>query len=65
MRKARCSQRNLFEKAAPLTELQPELRSKLAPLLQALFAEAAGVRQGQIELTDCSSREDGDDQDNG
>jgi len=63
MRKARCSQRSLFEKAALLTELQPELRSKLATLLQALFVEAAGVRQGQIELTDCSGREGGDDQD--
>jgi hypothetical protein len=33
MRKARRTQRDLFHEAAQLTELRPDLRSRLAPLL--------------------------------
>ena len=46
-----------------LTELRPDLRTKLAPLLQALLAEAAGVQQRRTESTDRDGEEDGDDQD--
>ena len=63
MRKARRSQRDLFDEAAQLTELRPDLRTKLAPLLQALLAEAAGVPQRQTESKDRDGEEDGDDQD--
>ncbi|MDQ5874018.1 MAG: hypothetical protein M3526_01380 [Actinomycetota bacterium] len=63
MRRARRSQRDLFDEAGQLTKLRPELRSKLAPLLQSLLAEAAGVRQRQNESKDCNSEETGDDQD--
>ena len=61
MRDARRRQKDLFDEAAQLTELQPDLRSRLAPLLQALLAEAAGVRQ--TESTDLDGEEAGDDQD--
>ena len=61
MRNARRRQKDLFDEAAQLTELQPDLRSRLAPLLQALLAEAAGVRQ--TELTDLDGEEADDDQD--
>jgi hypothetical protein len=63
MRNARRRQKDLFDEAAQLTELQPDLRSRLAPLLQALLAEAAGVRQRQTESTDLDGEEAGDDQD--
>ena len=63
MRKARRSQRDLFDEAAQLTELRPDLRTKLAPLLQALLAEAAGVPQRQTESNDRDGEEAGDDQD--
>jgi len=62
MRRARHNQRDLFDEAAQVTELQPELRSKLAPLLQTLLTEAAGV-QRQIESKDHDVEEAGDDQD--
>ena len=62
MRNARRRQKDLFDEAAQLTELQPDLRSRLAPLLQAL-AEAAGVHQRQTESTDLDGEEAGDDQD--
>jgi hypothetical protein len=35
-----------------LTELRPDLRNKLAPLLQALLAEAASVQQHRTESLD-------------
>ena len=63
MRRARRRQRDLFDEAAQLTELRPDLRTRLAPLLQALLAEAAGVRQRQTESTDLDGEEAGDDQD--
>jgi hypothetical protein len=63
MRKARRRQRDLFDEATQLTELQPDLRSRLAPLLQALLAEAAGVNQRQTESRNGDGEEAGDDQD--
>ena len=63
MRNARRRQKDLFDEAAQLTELAPDLRSRLAPLLQALLAEAAGVHQRQTEATDLDGEEAGDDQD--
>jgi hypothetical protein len=63
MRKARRTQKDLFDEAAQLTELRPDLRTRLAPLLQALLAEAAGVPQRQTEATDLDGEEAGDDQD--
>jgi hypothetical protein len=65
MRSARRSQRDLFDEAAQLTELRPELRSKLTPLLQALLAEAAGVGSCQSKSNDRGGEEAGDDQDHG
>jgi hypothetical protein len=63
MRRARRRQRDLFDEAGEPTELQPDLRSRLAPLLQALLAEAAGVPQRQTESKDRDGEEAGDDQD--
>jgi hypothetical protein len=63
MRKARRRQRDLFDEAAQLTELRPDVRSRLAPLLQALLAEAAGVQQCQTESKERDGEEAGDDQD--
>jgi len=63
MRRARRTQRDLFDEAAQLTELRPDLRTRLAPLLQALLAEAAGVPQLQTESKDRDGEEAGDDQD--
>ena len=63
MRKARRTQSDLFDEAAQLTELRPDLRSRLAPLLQALLAEAASVPQRQTESKDRDGEEVGDDQD--
>ena len=63
MRKARHRQRDLFDEAAQLTELRPDVRSRLAPLLQALLAEAAGVQQCRNESKERDGEEAGDDQD--
>ena len=56
MRNARRRQKDLFDEAAQLTELQPDLRSRLAPLLQALLAEAAGVHQRQTDRPTSTAR---------
>ena len=48
-------QRDLFDEAIPTPELRPELRTKLAPLLQALLMEAAEP--------DLQIEEGGDDED--
>jgi hypothetical protein len=63
MRRTRGSQRDLFDERLQATELQPDLRSKLALLLQVLLAEAAGVQQRRAETEDRDGREAGDDQD--
>ena len=63
MRRARGSQRDLFDERLQTTELQPDLRSKLALLLQVLLAEAAGVQQRRMEPADRGGAEAGDDQD--
>ena len=54
-------QRDLFE-PIPTPELRPELRSKLAPLLQALLMEAAEVQRRGCE-PDLQIEEGGDDED--
>ena len=63
MRSARRKQGDLFEEAW-VTELRPELRSRLTPLLQTLLAEAAqaGLRQTPPD-DDLDSGEASDDQD--
>ena len=63
MRRARHSQRDLFDEATPLMELRPDLRTKLTPLLQALLAEAAGVEPRQARPEDLGGEEGGNDQD--
>ena len=61
MGRGRGRQRDLFDEAPQVAELRPELRNTVAMLLQALLAEAAGVRRRQIGSTD--REEAGDDQD--
>ena len=63
MRKTRGSQRDLFDERLQATELRPDLRRKLALLLQVLLAEAAGVQRRRTETADCDGAEAGDDQD--
>jgi hypothetical protein len=63
MRRARGSQRDLFEAAIQVAELEPDLRTKLASLLQALLSEAAGVGPRESLLEDLSGKEAGDDED--
>ena len=63
MRKAPRRPRDLFDEAPPLTELRPDLRTRLAPLLQVLLTEAAGWQQRQAESKDRDGEEAGDDQD--
>jgi len=63
MRKTRGSQRDLFDERLQATELQPDLRSKLALLLQVLLTEATGVEQHRAETADRDGAEAGDDQD--
>jgi hypothetical protein len=63
MRNTRGSQRDLFETAVRVTELQPDLRTRLTPLLQALLSEAAGVESGAGQLDNLDGEEAGDDQD--
>ncbi len=63
MWRARRSQRDLFDETPQVAELRPDLRNKLALLLQALLAEAAGVQQQRTESPACDGGEAGDDQD--
>jgi hypothetical protein len=63
MRRTRGNQRDLFDKRVQATEFHPDLRSKLALLLQVLLAEAAGVQRRRTETADCDGAEAGDDQD--
>jgi hypothetical protein len=46
-----------------MAELRPDLRNKLALLLQVLLAEAASVQQQRTESVDRNGGETGDDQD--
>lgn len=55
-------QRDLFDEAIPTAELGPELRTKLAPLLQALLMEATKVQRRGCGA-DLQIEEDGDDED--
>lgn len=63
MRKTRGSQRDLFDERLQATELRPDLRRKLALLLQVLLTEATGVEQPRAETADGDGAETGDDQD--
>jgi hypothetical protein len=45
-----------------VTELRPELRTKLTPLLQALLSEAAGLESHQGASDELGGEEVGDDQ---
>jgi hypothetical protein len=65
MRRPRRRQRDFFDDAAQLTELRPELRTRLAPLLQALLSEAAGLGSCQSQSDDRGGEEVRDDQDHG
>jgi hypothetical protein len=56
-------QRDLFEEAPQAAELQPELRCKIALLLQVLLTEAADVQQHRAESAAHDGKEAGDDQD--
>lgn len=61
MGRGRGRQRDLFDETPQTAELRPELRCKIALLLQALLTEAARVGERQAESTD--REEAGDDQD--
>ena len=63
MRSARRNQRDLFDETPQVMELRPDLRNKLALLLQVLLAEAAGVQQRRTEAAERNGGEAGDDQD--
>jgi hypothetical protein len=63
MQRARRSQRDLFDEAARVAELRPDLRAKLTPLLQALLSEAAAVAPRHSKSDCLDSEEAGDDQD--
>jgi hypothetical protein len=63
MRRARRSQRDLFDEAARVAELRPDLRARLTPLLQALLSEAAALAPRQSKSDGLGSEEAGDDQD--
>ena len=58
MRRERHQQRDLFEPPETIAVLPPALQAKLVPLLQALLAEAAGIKH-----VGRGDREIGDDQD--
>ena len=62
MWRARLNQRDLFDEKPQVAELRPELRSRLAMLLQALLSEAASVGR-QTDSTDRDGAEVCDDQD--
>lgn len=62
MRRTRHTQRDLFDEAARVVELRPDLRAKLTPLLQALLAEAACVKPPQATAAYLGDEEAGDDE---
>lgn len=62
MRRARGSQRDLFDEAIRAAELRPDLRTKLTPLLQALLSEAADLEAPRSRLDHLGGEEAGDDQ---
>ena len=63
MGRGRGRQRDLFDEKPHTAELRPELRCKIALLLQALLTEAAGVQQHRTESAARDGGEAGDDQD--
>ncbi len=62
MRRARGSQRDLFDGPIRVAELRPDLRTKLTSLLQALLSEAASLEPHQSPLDDLGEEEAGNDQ---
>lgn len=65
MGSTRRHQRDLFEPAARVADLRPELRTKLTPLLRALLTEAAGMVSHPTASHDLSREEGSDDQNRG
>jgi hypothetical protein len=65
MASTRHRQGDLFEPAARVADLRPDLRTKLTPLLQTLLTEAAGVEPRSTTWDDRNREEGGDDQDHG
>lgn len=63
MGRVRSRQRDLFDERPQMAEMRPELRKKLAPFLQALLVEAAGVQPHRAESVDRDDGEVGDDPD--
>jgi hypothetical protein len=63
MGSTRHHQRDLFEPAARVADLRPDLRAELTPLLQTLLTEAAGVEPRSTTSDDRGREEGGDDQD--
>ncbi len=63
MGRGRSRQRDLFDETPQTAELRPELRCKLALLLQALLTEAAGQQQRRTESAARDGGEASDDQD--
>lgn len=60
MWRARRNQKDLFDETPQVRALRPDLRNKLALLLQALLAEAASVQPHRTESL--GGGEAGDDQ---
>jgi len=63
MGRARRRQRDLFERSLAGTWLRPELRTKLAQLLQTLLTEAARAMPNANNVSDRGGVEGGDDED--
>jgi hypothetical protein len=63
MGRGRGHQGDLFDETPQTAELRPELRCKIALLLQALLTEAAAVQQHRTESAAHDGGEAGDDQD--
>jgi hypothetical protein len=63
MGRGRGHQGDLFDETPQTAELGPELRGKIALLLQALLTEAAGMQQHRTESAAHGGGEAGDDQD--
>jgi hypothetical protein len=63
MGRGRSCQRDLFDETPQTAALRPELRCKVALLLQVLLTEAAGAQQPRTESTARDGGEAGDDPD--
>jgi hypothetical protein len=61
MERGRGRQGDLFNETPQTVELRPELRCKIAQLLQTLLTEAAGAQQQRTESAARDGGEAGDD----